>query len=53
MQNVTVTGIGLSFLIYFMSALFEYLTFYGKYILQVFFRMKADNNDKCVLTGVL
>ncbi|XP_054055858.1 probable sodium-coupled neutral amino acid transporter 6 isoform X1 [Rissa tridactyla] len=31
MQNVTVTGIGLSFLIYFMSALFGYLTFYGKY----------------------
>ncbi|NXD73663.1 S38A6 protein, partial [Eolophus roseicapillus] len=30
MQNVTVTGIGLSFLIYFMSALFGYLTFYGK-----------------------
>ncbi|NXS63585.1 S38A6 protein, partial [Brachypteracias leptosomus] len=31
MQNVTVTGIGLSFLIYFISALFGYLTFYGKY----------------------
>uniref|UniRef100_A0A8D0ERZ9 Solute carrier family 38 member 6 n=1 Tax=Strix occidentalis caurina TaxID=311401 RepID=A0A8D0ERZ9_STROC len=30
MQNVTVTGIGLSFLIYFMSALFGYLTFYDK-----------------------
>ncbi|XP_074725100.1 solute carrier family 38 member 6 isoform X4 [Strix uralensis] len=30
MQNVTVTGIGLSFLIYFMSALFGYLTFYEK-----------------------
>ncbi|XP_064515514.1 solute carrier family 38 member 6 isoform X5 [Pseudopipra pipra] len=28
MQNVTVTGIGLSFLIYFISALFGYLTFY-------------------------
>lgn len=43
MQNVTVTGIGLSFVIYFMSALFGYLTFYGKYILQVFFSMKANN----------
>ncbi|NXU50846.1 S38A6 protein, partial [Turnix velox] len=30
MQRVTVTGIGLSFLIYFMSALFGYLTFYDK-----------------------
>ncbi|KAM9014517.1 solute carrier family 38 member 6 isoform 4-T4 [Ara ararauna] len=30
MQNVTVTGIGLSFLIYLMSALFGYLTFYDK-----------------------
>uniref|UniRef100_A0A8D2P3F4 Solute carrier family 38 member 6 n=1 Tax=Zosterops lateralis melanops TaxID=1220523 RepID=A0A8D2P3F4_ZOSLA len=30
MQNVTVTGIGLSFLIYFVSALFGYLTFYDK-----------------------
>ncbi|KAF4792512.1 putative sodium-coupled neutral amino acid transporter 6 [Turdus rufiventris] len=30
MQNVTVTGIGLSFLIYFLSALFGYLTFYDK-----------------------
>ncbi|XP_064367996.1 solute carrier family 38 member 6 isoform X3 [Dromaius novaehollandiae] len=30
MQNVTVTGIGLSFLIYFISALFGYLTFYDK-----------------------
>ncbi|XP_065542903.1 solute carrier family 38 member 6 isoform X2 [Lathamus discolor] len=30
MQNVTVAGIGLSFLIYFMSALFGYLTFYDK-----------------------
>ncbi|NXF48190.1 S38A6 protein, partial [Oceanites oceanicus] len=30
MQNVTVTGIGLSSLIYFMSALFGYLTFYDK-----------------------
>ncbi|XP_009331027.1 PREDICTED: probable sodium-coupled neutral amino acid transporter 6 [Pygoscelis adeliae] len=30
MQNVTVTGIGLSFVIYFMSALFGYLTFYDK-----------------------
>ncbi|XP_037250586.1 probable sodium-coupled neutral amino acid transporter 6 isoform X2 [Falco rusticolus] len=30
MQNVTVTGIGLSFLIYFMSALFGYLTFYDE-----------------------
>uniref|UniRef100_A0A8C3EL60 Solute carrier family 38 member 6 n=1 Tax=Corvus moneduloides TaxID=1196302 RepID=A0A8C3EL60_CORMO len=29
MQKVTVTGIGLSFLIYFLSALFGYLTFYG------------------------
>lgn len=43
MQNVTVTGIGLSFLIYFMSALFGYLTFYGKYVLQVFSRMQANN----------
>ncbi|XP_042748645.1 probable sodium-coupled neutral amino acid transporter 6 isoform X2 [Lagopus leucura] len=30
MQNVAVTGIGLSFIIYFMSALFGYLTFYDK-----------------------
>ncbi|XP_072485496.1 solute carrier family 38 member 6 isoform X3 [Notamacropus eugenii] len=30
MQNVTNTGIALSFLIYFMSALFGYLTFYDK-----------------------
>ncbi|XP_075782474.1 solute carrier family 38 member 6 isoform X2 [Pelodiscus sinensis] len=30
MQNVTNTGIGLSFLIYFVSALFGYLTFYDK-----------------------
>ncbi|XP_068005044.1 solute carrier family 38 member 6 isoform X2 [Melanerpes formicivorus] len=30
MQNVAVTGIGLSFLIYFVSALFGYLTFYDK-----------------------
>ncbi|XP_054256383.1 probable sodium-coupled neutral amino acid transporter 6 [Indicator indicator] len=30
MQSVTVTGIGLSFLIYFVSALFGYLTFYDK-----------------------
>ncbi|NWQ88320.1 S38A6 protein, partial [Burhinus bistriatus] len=30
MQNVTVTGIALSFLIYFVSAVFGYLTFYGK-----------------------
>ncbi|RMB98621.1 hypothetical protein DUI87_24837 [Hirundo rustica rustica] len=30
MQKVTVTGIGLSFLIYFISALFGYLTFYDK-----------------------
>ncbi|XP_072193782.1 solute carrier family 38 member 6 isoform X2 [Excalfactoria chinensis] len=30
MQNVTVTGIGLSFIIYFMSALFGYLTFYDQ-----------------------
>ncbi|XP_014822097.1 PREDICTED: probable sodium-coupled neutral amino acid transporter 6 isoform X4 [Calidris pugnax] len=30
MQNVTITGIGLSFLIYLMSALFGYLTFYDK-----------------------
>ncbi|XP_053923840.1 probable sodium-coupled neutral amino acid transporter 6 [Cuculus canorus] len=30
MQNVTVTGIVLSFLIYFLSALFGYLTFYDK-----------------------
>ncbi|XP_064921891.1 solute carrier family 38 member 6 isoform X2 [Columba livia] len=30
MQYVTVTGIGLSCLIYFMSALFGYLTFYDK-----------------------
>ncbi|PKU31842.1 sodium-coupled neutral amino acid transporter hypothetical protein [Limosa lapponica baueri] len=30
MQNVTVTGIGLSFLIYLMSALFGYLTFYAR-----------------------
>ncbi|KAM8807109.1 solute carrier family 38 member 6 [Eudromia elegans] len=30
MQNVTVTGIGLSFLIYFISALFGYLTFYDR-----------------------
>ncbi|XP_044870668.1 probable sodium-coupled neutral amino acid transporter 6 isoform X3 [Mauremys mutica] len=29
MQNVTNTGIGLSFLLYFVSALFGYLTFYG------------------------
>ncbi|OPJ81347.1 hypothetical protein AV530_009815 [Patagioenas fasciata monilis] len=29
MQYVTVTGIGLSCLIYFMSALFGYLTFYA------------------------
>ncbi|NXM78705.1 S38A6 protein, partial [Serilophus lunatus] len=41
MQNVTVTGIGLSFLIYFMSALFGYLTFYdkvGSELLQVYSR---------------
>jgi len=43
MQNITVTGIGLSFLIYFVSALFGYLTFYGKCILQVFCRMKAGD----------
>ncbi|XP_019328936.1 PREDICTED: probable sodium-coupled neutral amino acid transporter 6 isoform X2 [Aptenodytes forsteri] len=30
MRNVTVTGIGLSFVVYFMSALFGYLTFYDK-----------------------
>uniref|UniRef100_A0A674JYS8 Solute carrier family 38 member 6 n=1 Tax=Terrapene triunguis TaxID=2587831 RepID=A0A674JYS8_9SAUR len=30
MQNVTNTGIGLSFLLYFVSALFGYLTFYDK-----------------------
>ncbi|XP_071601406.1 solute carrier family 38 member 6 isoform X3 [Heliangelus exortis] len=30
MQNVTVTAVGLSFLVYFMSALFGYLTFYDK-----------------------
>ncbi|NWI11305.1 S38A6 protein, partial [Crypturellus soui] len=30
MQYVTVTGVGLSFLIYFISALFGYLTFYDK-----------------------
>ncbi|NXF88603.1 S38A6 protein, partial [Eubucco bourcierii] len=30
MQNVTITGIGVSFLIYFVSALFGYLTFYDK-----------------------
>ncbi|NWX82767.1 S38A6 protein, partial [Nothoprocta ornata] len=30
MQNVTVTGISLSFVIYFISALFGYLTFYDK-----------------------
>ncbi|XP_075860103.1 solute carrier family 38 member 6 isoform X4 [Microcebus murinus] len=30
MQNVTNTAIALSFLIYFISALFGYLTFYGK-----------------------
>ncbi|KAM6273440.1 solute carrier family 38 member 6 isoform 2-T2 [Porphyrio hochstetteri] len=30
MQNVTVTAVGLSFLIYFVSALFGYLTFYDK-----------------------
>uniref|UniRef100_A0A8D0GZQ1 Solute carrier family 38 member 6 n=1 Tax=Sphenodon punctatus TaxID=8508 RepID=A0A8D0GZQ1_SPHPU len=30
MQNVTNTGIGLSFLVYFVSALFGYLTFYDK-----------------------
>ncbi|XP_043838178.1 probable sodium-coupled neutral amino acid transporter 6 [Dromiciops gliroides] len=30
MQNVTNMGIALSFLIYFLSALFGYLTFYGK-----------------------
>ncbi|XP_065259759.1 solute carrier family 38 member 6 [Emys orbicularis] len=30
MQNVTKTGIGLSFLLYFVSALFGYLTFYDK-----------------------
>ncbi|XP_069712976.1 solute carrier family 38 member 6 isoform X1 [Phaenicophaeus curvirostris] len=30
MQNVTITGIVLSFLIYFLSALFGYLTFYDK-----------------------
>lgn len=30
MQNVSNLGIGLSFLLYFVSALFGYLTFYGK-----------------------
>ncbi|XP_019373920.1 PREDICTED: probable sodium-coupled neutral amino acid transporter 6 [Gavialis gangeticus] len=30
MQNVTITGISLSFVIYFVSALFGYLTFYDK-----------------------
>ncbi|XP_073206019.1 solute carrier family 38 member 6 isoform X8 [Lepidochelys kempii] len=30
MQNVTNTGIGLSFLLYFVSALFGYLTFYDR-----------------------
>lgn len=33
MQNVTNTAIALSFLLYFVSALFGYLTFYGEYIL--------------------
>lgn len=44
MQKVTVTGIGLSFLIYFLSALFGYLTFYGKCILQVM--LGTEVNDK-------
>lgn len=43
MQNVAVTGIGLSFIIYFMSALFGYLTFYGEYIFQVFSRMQSNS----------
>lgn len=30
MQKVSNIGIGLSFLLYFISALFGYLTFYGK-----------------------
>lgn len=33
MQNVANTAIALSFLIYFISALFGYLTFYGKYVI--------------------
>lgn len=30
MQNVSNISVGLSFLLYFISALFGYLTFYGK-----------------------
>ncbi|KAM4664158.1 putative sodium-coupled neutral amino acid transporter 6 [Discoglossus pictus] len=61
MQNVANLGIGLSFLIYFISALFGYLTFYDKVeseLLQTYGRYLPNDNliasvRLCILLAVL
>ncbi|KAK7835898.1 hypothetical protein U0070_003989 [Myodes glareolus] len=54
MQNVTNTAIALSFLLYYVSALFGYLTFYGEYVLNssyCCFNLFTDRVESELLQG--
>lgn len=51
MQNVTNVSIGLSFLLYVISALFGYLTFYGKPAVTHFTQTASPNRVLSIMTA--